>query len=443
MFRRLSGLGLIILALILLGNANMSCLAILFLGIGGLLLLGGSKKKGVYPDQKQPASRSTTARPTSAYRDVTVTITTHYTSRESSFVTAARKYASRSGKPSPHVHFKSYWPTYSDMSKAQKDWYFYWRNQVRNNHFPDTSLSYIFLHVYELINNVGVRDVDDGYRQLRRLWLNYRDRFPNLDHYLTDWITDYLVVNRSSLDPLQIYADTELQPALAQHAPDLVLNAFLKRNKRVSELPFFLLDILTDYKIHKSKFFQSGYADVVQTALQQALEAVEAYLQEKDGKGIFQKFRPKQQTQIRRSVFQSAVYDGDQNTITIAYVYPYANHSPLRKFLTGVVKHTENLLRQHYGFAGRLKVTDLPRRVAGVIEAALSLPTDAGIQAAEFEIPDTGRTRTAGVAIPARVIGDAHPASSRTPTITPSSGNLKIVSKQYMNEAQKLGCVDI
>ncbi|MCA9873101.1 MAG: TerB N-terminal domain-containing protein [Anaerolineales bacterium] len=438
MFRKLSGLGLIILALILLGDANMSCLAILLFGLGGFLLLSSTtKKKGMVPVQKQPTSRSPAARSTSDYGDVTVTITTHYTSRESSFVEAARKYVNRSGKPCSHVHFKSYWPTYGDMNKAQQNWYFYWRNQVRNDHFPDTSLSYIFLHVYELINNVGVRNVDDGYRQLRRLWLNYRDRFPNLDRYLADWLTDYLVVNRPALDPLHVYADKELQPALAQQAPDLVLNAFLKQGKSVGEMPLFLLDALTDYKIHKSKFYQSGYADMVQTALRQALEAAEAYLQEKEGRGIFQKFRP-QPTQITRRVFQSAIYDGEQNTIPIAHVYPYASYNPLRKFLTEVVKHTENLLRQHYGFSGRLQVKDLPRRVAGAIEAALLLPTDDGNQAAEFDLPDTGTGRTAGVAIPAQTIGDAQPVPSRILATIPSSGNLKIVSKQYLNEAQKL-----
>lgn len=436
MFRKLSGLGLIILALILLGNTNMSCLAILFFGIGGFLLLSGTSKKiGTVPIQKQSTARSSTKPPTNTYGDVTVTIT--YTSRESSFVETARKYEKRTGKLCSYVHFQSYWPTYSDMNKAQQDWYFYWRDQVRNNVFPDTSLSYIFLHVYELINHVGVRNVDDGYYQLRRLWLNYRERFPNLDHYLADWIIDYLVVNRPALDPLTLYTDRELQPALAQYAPDLVLNAFLKQSKPVGEMPLFLLDAFTDYKIYKSRFYQSGYADTVQTAFRQALEAAEAYLQEKEGKGIFQKFRP-QQTQITRRVFQSAIYSGEQDTISIAHIYPYASYTPLRKFLTGVVKHTENLLRQYYGFSGRLQVKDLPRRVAGVIETTLLLPTDNGTQAAEFDLPDTGTSRTASVAIPAQTIGDDQPAPSRVSVIIPSSGNLKIVSKQYLNEAQKL-----
>ena len=358
-----------------------------------------------------------------------------YASRESSFGEMARKYVHSSGKPCLHVPFKSYWPTYSDMNKAQQEFYFYWRSQVRAGRFPDTSLSYIFLHVYELINNIGVRSIDDGYRQLRTLWLKYRNRFPELDNYLPDWIVDYLVVNRYLLDPLLFYAEVDLQPILAKNAPDLVLSALVKENKPIWEMPLSLIDSLADYNIQKSKFYQSGYADVVEIALPQALKAAEIYLQTKGGQGIFERFGPKRQSVIKRTIFQSALYVGEQTTITIAQVYPYSTHSPFRKFLTGIVKHTENLLRQHYGFTGRLKVTDLPSRMANTIEAAISLPTNAGIQVAEFELPDTGGKRAEGIPIPERAGGVVHQAPSKIPI--PSSGNLKIVSNQYLSEAHK------
>lgn len=435
MFHRLTGLGLIILALFFFGDASTSCIGVLFLLLGGFFLWQGKSNRQEIIDRIEPPARSSSTR--SSKSRVTSKVTMHYASRESSFSEMARKYVNSSGKPCLHVPFKSYWPTYSDMNKAQQEFYFYWRSQVRNGRFPDTSLSYIFLHVYELINNVGVRNVDDGYRQLRTLWLKYRNRFPELDNYLPDWIVDYLVVNRYLLDPLLFYAEVDLQPILAKNAPDLVLSALVKENKPIWEMPLSLIDSLADYNIQKSKFYQSGYADVVEIALRQALNAAEAYLQTKGGQGIFERFGPKRQTAIKRTIFQSALYVGEHTTITIAHVYPYSNHSPFRKFLTGIVKHTENLLRQHYGFAGRLKVTDLPSWMANVIEAAISLPTNAGIQVAEFELPDTGRMRAAGVAIPARAMDVTHQAPSQIPITIPSSGNLKIVSKQYLNEAQR------
>ena len=74
--------------------------------------------------------------------------TAFFISRES---TAARTEA----KALP-VEFMQYWPTYDVMSPAQQQWYFYWRSEVRQGRLLATDLSYIFVHVYELINLIGV-----------------------------------------------------------------------------------------------------------------------------------------------------------------------------------------------------------------------------------------------------------------------------------------------
>ncbi|MCB0016360.1 MAG: TerB N-terminal domain-containing protein [Anaerolineales bacterium] len=359
-----------------------------------------------------------------------IAVSTSYSSRETQFVVQAHKNANRTGNPCQHVPFKSYWPTYADMSKAQTAWYFYWREQVRNQQYPDTSLSYIFLHVYELINNVGVANVEDGYQQLRCLWVNYRDRFENLDYHLSDWLIDYLFVNRMPLDPLQVYNDPDLLPGLARAMPDLVLHAFLVQAKSIHELPLFLLEALTDYQISKSKFYQSGYADVLNTTLQQVLAAIDNQLRTETEKGIFERYQPKNKMRIQRSVFQSALYTGPQKMITVAQVYPYTTHKPLRMFLTAIVKRTENHLRQHYRFSGRLKEPQIPGRFATIIESAISLPTKDKPQAVEYDVQDRTPPRRPGVAIPVPV-----PVDSSFPKLF-ASVTLHIVSRRYIDEAQ-------
>ena len=69
------------------------------------------------------------------------------------------------------------------MSESQAAWYFYWRDQVRKGSYLDTDKGYLLLHVFELINNIGVKNALDGYLQLRQLWLAYREAHPDVDIY--------------------------------------------------------------------------------------------------------------------------------------------------------------------------------------------------------------------------------------------------------------------
>src|SRR5690606_19647346 len=94
-------------------------------------------------------------------------------SSKGAFIAQARRWASREAAYSKHIRFRQPRPTYSKMTRLQQDWYCYWRGQVRSGKYPETSISYIFAHAYELINKIGIDDVEDGYQQLRRLWLNY------------------------------------------------------------------------------------------------------------------------------------------------------------------------------------------------------------------------------------------------------------------------------
>jgi len=260
------------------------------------------------------------------------------------------------------------------MARQQLKWYFFWRGQVRAGAYPDTDLSYIFVHVYELLNGVGVRSAQDGYDQLRRLWLAYRERQPKLDKYLPDWLTDYTIVNRLPVDPLQTHKD-----ALAQGTfngdPDLLLGEYV--NEGLENLPLVLLDLLTDYRIRKSKFYNSGYDEMTEQYMPRALARVDDHMARSHGAGVFGTFRPSSSVQVRRYPFQSAVYAGPPREITIATVVPYSRHVPLRAFLNPVVKHTENKLRELTGFRGRLRGYALEPAVQTVIDGFIARSSQA------------------------------------------------------------------
>ena len=53
--------------------------------------------------------------------------------------------------------FVQYFPTYQSMNDHQLRGYFSWRTSVRRGIINKTSLSFVFLYIYELINQIGVR----------------------------------------------------------------------------------------------------------------------------------------------------------------------------------------------------------------------------------------------------------------------------------------------
>jgi len=300
------------------------------------------------------------------------------------FVGQARKMAWYGGEAAHHVPFMCYWPTYASMTEEQLRWYFFWRGQVRDGKYPDTDLSYIFVHVYELINGVGVRGVVAGYEQLHTLWLAYRKRQPKLDKYLPDWMTDYILVNKCPADPLQPHRDALAFGSFAGD-PDLLLSDYVAGP--IERLPTVILDLLLDYRIRKSRFYQGGYGEAVEERLPKALACVDEHMKRTSGAGVFETYRPRGSTRVQRYPFQSAVYAGPEKEIAVATVVPYSKHVPLRSFLTPVVKHSENRLREIAGYRGRLRGYALDPGIQAVLDAYFAeLPQAAPLPTARVVI---------------------------------------------------------
>lgn len=95
--------------------------------------------------------------------------------------------------------FKSYFPTYNAMSDRQLRGYFTWRAQVRRGTVEETSTSFAFLYLYELICGIGVDDPLDGFSKIKAFWDAYRAFEPGIDRFARVWLQDYAVFH--GLDP--------------------------------------------------------------------------------------------------------------------------------------------------------------------------------------------------------------------------------------------------
>lgn len=273
------------------------------------------------------------------------------TTTEGQFVTRAKELEHRTEDSALLVPLKSYWPTYGHMTGTQSRWYFYWRNEVRQGRYPKTDLSYIFLHVYELINGVGWQDPYDGYTQLSQIWEAYRENYKRLDQYLGGWIADFSFVHHLDVPLSLIVARSR---GLAGDLAELELERGLTVSPE--QLTFTVLTAMSDYDISKSKFYMGEGKEALERYIPQVVALINAYVTRKHGSNLVEMFPPGPSVMRERYLFRSAVYDISLYGYSVLIpVVRISKSPPLRSLITRLFRLTENKLRELLGYRGRLK----------------------------------------------------------------------------------------
>ena len=178
--------------------------------------------------------------------------------------------------------FKSYFPTYNAMSDRQLRGYFTWRAQVRRGNIEETSTSFAFLYLYELICGIGVDNPLDGFDKIRAFWDAYRAFEPGIDRFARVWLQDYAVFH--GLDP-KLLRDSktvmfdnaliELRRAARDLAPASVPSGQAPKRRKTSEptLPLppneareerlmAAINALSTYNLNNSRLNHSHHRDL-------------------------------------------------------------------------------------------------------------------------------------------------------------------------------------
>jgi len=271
------------------------------------------------------------------------------------FITLAREYADRIHEKTGHVSFMSYWPSYNDMSEAQLNWYFYLRSQLRQNECIQTDLSYVFLYIYELINQIKITNPDEGYNKLINIWKHYRKTNPTLDRYIVEWLVDYIDFYNCNEE-----AAFELlkKEGLFLLLPTDVLFDHYVKNGWV--LPIELITRFCDYKFIESELNKNENEILFLENLLALIHKVHTNMNAAE-EGSFEKrsmiTSAEQKREQKRIPFQRALFDNPDNIKLNSYP-PFERHKPFRDFMTSIVKEYENQLRACLKHKGRLRYSE-------------------------------------------------------------------------------------
>ena len=288
------------------------------------------------------------------------------------FIDQAEEYAGKVEEPTPFVPFKGFWPTYEMMSASQLRWYFFWRSRVRNSDYPETSVSYIFLYCYEIINGIGVEDDCDGFIKLCAVWSNYRKKFVELDSYLKCWTADYIAIHFGGKLPdfiLKSIGDYSLIEALPS---DAIFKYIINNssNEICGEHVAKYIQRFSTYAYNSSSFFKNNDIKKTEDELVSALRFIDSYLIEQSGKGIIETYIPEIYRKVNRVAYVNAIYNRKPKYAE-TYSFDCTGHKELRMFITVVYKHVENIIRLRNGKKNLLKV-ELPKDITKAITKHLS-----------------------------------------------------------------------
>ncbi len=142
--------------------------------------------------------------------------------------------------------FTAYYPFYQKMSYEQLRTYFTWRTKVRNGVVEETSPSYSFVYVFELLNNIGVANPKEGMKRLLWFWKEFSKYHSDLDDYMVKWIKDYFIYY-PNMGNFKKFAK---QNGLQHYYPEI----YVYNDSEVNWINYY--KNLSSYNIDKSVFYR-------------------------------------------------------------------------------------------------------------------------------------------------------------------------------------------
>ncbi|MBD5099103.1 MAG: hypothetical protein HDT35_06090 [Clostridiales bacterium] len=252
------------------------------------------KEEAIRPRAPKPAER--VPQVIRAARSLETGIHQSWQSRESLFMKQGKLLAGYEDDYEYGGGVQCYYPTYQSLTDRQLRGYFSWRTKLRRGDVREAPLSFAFLYIYELINQIGVVDPMDGYRRLAR----FRDAYGQIDShilsYLNRWLSDYVIYY--GLDR-ELLSDT---PQAVRERSVAVLERVQERDAAG------IMDAVKGLSgwLERSKFY-GAYRDDMDTVIVRVLRRVSAHYAARCKKTMAEQYFGSY-SQCQVSLFDTAVF---------------------------------------------------------------------------------------------------------------------------------------
>lgn len=256
-----------------------------------------------------------------------------------------------------------YFPTYQSLSDPELRGYFGWRTRLRRGNVEKTSLSFVFLYIYELLNQVGVENPLEGFQKLLHLREAYGPLDERVSIHLNNWLRDYVVYY--GLDPV-LLQDWDFVRR------DCALSVLADVENRDAEQLLQALEILCPGWLGRSRFYKENRTDMGRVLLL-TLRAVSEHYAKRTQKTMteqyFGVYRERPARLFDTALIQYRKQEPDREVWLspvrvmrcrggLWSLYAYSSSDSRSPELEALVKGVDGAMRQSWGNARPIK-TDL------------------------------------------------------------------------------------
>lgn len=342
--------------------------------------------------------------------------------------------------------FSRYYPTYQSMSDQQLRGYFSWRTKVRRGLIEKTSLSFVFVYIYELLNRIGVKSPEDGFHTLKNFWLAYKEIDQQIDRYVRLWLKDYVIYNNLDKSFLEEFSEANFDEALL-----ILLN---HRSYSAGEV-FAALNSLSSYNLENSRFFKQQ-PEAVKNVVHTVFGLFSDHYLKNCQNTLFEKFFG-QVYSSPYTMFHSAVFYRQQSPQDLVYeinsIYKYRcqngtwscerffGYKAKSQKVGSLLKTIDFLMRRKYNFKSALKAGKTTKILEGIINQAIDDFGEKQRQAArlkiEIDVSKLQTIRAAALEIQNKLIVEESPESempeaSKEETKPAGASPLNELEQQFM-----------
>ena len=270
-----------------------------------------------------------------------------------------------------------YFPTYRDLTLPQLRTYFTWRTGVRKGEIKETSLSYAFLYIYELLNLIGVKNAEEGFLKLKDFCEKYSELDMRIVPYTVIWLTDFAAYYG---------IPHNLTEGLYGLKNDDALLTLMNYKNETAEDLLSALGCFSSYPTENSAFYKKHKDETAKTVYRLFCSLAE-YYENKEGGDIFIRLFAKP-VKEKYFIFRSAVFYAKKSHPDCVYeISPILKYSckngewtvtrffPIKDKagkIGELLKATDYYLRKQYGHKSSLKKPELSSLFEEMIKKAVN-----------------------------------------------------------------------
>ena len=290
-----------------------------------------------------------------------------------------------------------YWSTYHNLSLAQLRGYFTWRTELRKGNYQKHCETFVSMYLYELLNGIGTKSVEDSLRKMEEFETGYIDSGFG-DKYLRDmlhrWMLEFAVLKGLAPDITRKYADSDM---LEKDAAVEILHYPEKFN---AQEVFNALCVCGGKKTAESKLIQERGTEAI--TLFAAVWRLASVQYQEDGKKLFQLCFGRRRAQDWHPLEYTLYYDNSKKRKSVAYelnpsrsylfkegawyVVTYQSYYFNRKIIADFLHETDRRLRLYLKTGHPLKERKEAAWAVPYIEAVIEADRKAKIEAARPKI---------------------------------------------------------